>query len=135
MAHQLSPSERPPFPGSTYKFIPDLILPPSLFDRRSFVTASLKLCTLAQRVIFLPAAANSFRSPQFPWVRIFLKTFLLRLATAVRRDTFLQEAANFLLDPHFPQASSFGSPRHPRARCRPLAASSLFPEISLRPFP
>jgi hypothetical protein len=36
----------------------------------------LRRATPARRVIFLPAA-NSFRGPQFPWVRIFLKTFLL----------------------------------------------------------
>jgi hypothetical protein len=46
------------------------------------------------RVIFLPAA-NSRRGPQFPWVKIFLKTFLLGHATVARQDTFLQAASNF----------------------------------------
>jgi hypothetical protein len=38
----------------------------------------------AQRVIFIPATVT-FRSPQNPWVRIFLKTLILRHATAARR--------------------------------------------------
>jgi hypothetical protein len=51
--------------------------------------------------ILLPAVANSFSGPQFPWSRIFLKMFLLCRATAARWDTFLQAAANFLRVPHF----------------------------------
>jgi hypothetical protein len=35
----------------------------------------LRHATFAQWVISLRVAANSFQSPQFPWVRIFLKTF------------------------------------------------------------
>jgi hypothetical protein len=78
----------------------------------------LQLCPLPRAtfvlwVILLQAAASSFRDPQSPWVRIFLKTFLLRCATAVRRDTFLQAAANFLRDPQSPRVSSLGSPRRP----------------------
>jgi hypothetical protein len=55
--------------------------------------------------VILPAAANSFRGPQCPWVRIFLKSFVLRRTTAARRDTFLQAAASFLPDPQSPQVS------------------------------
>jgi hypothetical protein len=60
----------------------------------------LRRATSVLWVILLPAAANSFRGPQFP----------LRRATAARRDTFLQAAANFLRDPQSPRVSSFGSP-------------------------
>jgi hypothetical protein len=48
----------------------------------SSMVCPLRLCP-AQRVIFVSAAVTSFRSPQYPWVRIFLKTFILRHATAV----------------------------------------------------
>jgi hypothetical protein len=70
--------------------------------------------TLAQRVMFLPAA-NSCRGPQFAWVLDFLKMFLLHHATVARRDTCLQAAANFFRDPQSPRVSSFGSPRCPAA--------------------
>jgi hypothetical protein len=70
-------------------------------------------------VILLPAEDNFFRGAQFPWARIFLKTFLLRRATAARRDIFLQAAANFFRDPQSPWVSSFGSLRHLTASFRP----------------
>jgi hypothetical protein len=76
--------------------------------------------TVTRRVVFLWATVNLFRGPQFPWVPIFLKMFLLHSATAARRDTFLQATANFLWDPQTTRVSSFGSPRRPAARCRPL---------------
>jgi hypothetical protein len=88
-----------------------------------------------QRVICLPAAANSFRGPQFPWLRNVLKTFPLRSATAARRVTFLQAAANFLPDPQSPWVSSFGSPRRPAVNFGSCTSSSLFPKISQRPLP
>jgi hypothetical protein len=84
------------------------------------LSCPLRRATFVLRIILLPAAANSLRSPQFPWVRIFLKTFLLLHATLARRDTFLQAAANFLRDPQSPRVSSFGSPRRPTASFRPL---------------
>jgi hypothetical protein len=80
----------------------------------------LSCATFAQWVIFLPAVANSFRGPQFPQVRIFLKTFLLRHATAAWWDTFLQVAANFLRDPQSSRLSFFRSPPHHAVRCWPL---------------
>jgi hypothetical protein len=73
----------------------------------------LRSCPLP--VILIPAAWD----PQFPWVRIFLMTFLLRHATLSSRDTFLQAAANFLRDQQSPRVSSFGSPRRPAASFRP----------------
>jgi hypothetical protein len=110
-------------------------------DVRSFgvlgVTSSLfcplRLCTLRHVtfvlwVILLLAAANSFCGPQFPWVRIFLKTFLLHCVPAARRDIFLQTAANFLWDPQSPRVSSFGSPRRPTARCWPLCRFFIVPK-------
>jgi hypothetical protein len=85
--------------------------------------------------VILPAATISFRGPQFPWIRIFQKTFILRRATAALRDTFLQLASNVLRDPQSPRVSSFGSPRLPAARYRPLCRFFLFPTISLRSLP
>jgi hypothetical protein len=95
-------------------------VPPfGLFGGTSSLFCPLRLCP-AQRVIFLPAAVTSFRGPQFPWVRIFLKTFPLLHATAARRDTLPQAAAIFLRDPQISQVSSFGPPRRPTASFRSL---------------
>jgi hypothetical protein len=89
----------------------------------------LRRATPARRVIFFPAAANSFHDPLFPWNRICLKTCLhLRHATAARRNTFLQAAANFLRDPQYPLISFFGSPRRPADRCRPLCHFFIVPK-------
>jgi hypothetical protein len=88
----------------------------------------LHCATPAQWVIFLPVVADSFRGPQLPWVQIFLKTFLLHPTTLAWQDTFLQAAANFFRDLQFPQVTSFGSPCHPAARCRPLCCCFIDPE-------
>jgi hypothetical protein len=93
----------------------------------SSLIRSLRLCH-AQWVIFLPAAVNSFRGPQFLWVRMFRKMFPSRHATAARRDTFLQAANNFLRNPHSPRASSFFSPRRSAAKCRPLFCFFVVPQ-------
>jgi hypothetical protein len=76
----------------------------------------LRRATFALQVILIPAAVTLCREPEYPQVRIFLKTFLLRRATPSRRDTFLQAAASFLRDP----LSSFGSPRRPATSFWPL---------------
>jgi hypothetical protein len=47
---------------------------------------------------FFLDAVTSFRSPQFPRVQDFLKTFLLSDATVARRDAFLQAVASFFRD-------------------------------------
>jgi hypothetical protein len=56
----------------------------------------------------------------------FLKIFPLRRTTAARRDTFLPAEANFLRDPQSPRVSSFGSPRGPAAKFRPLCRFASF---------
>jgi hypothetical protein len=81
------------------------------------VSCTCHFCTVG----YLTAGDGQFlRNPQFPWVRIFLKTVPLRRATAARQDTFLQAAANFLRDPQSPWVNSFGSSHHPAASIRPL---------------
>jgi hypothetical protein len=101
-----------------------LSFPAILFNTAPGRKFSLSRANPARRVIFLPAA-NSSRGPQFPWVRIFLKTFFLRHATLARRDTFLQAAVNFLRDLQYPRVSSFGSPRRPAACFQPLPGNAL----------
>jgi hypothetical protein len=88
-------------------------------SRSASLFCLLRLCP-AQRVIFIPAAVTSFRSPQFLCVQNFLKMFLLRHATVARRDTFLQAAANFSRDLQIPRFSPFGSSRRPAACFRHL---------------
>jgi hypothetical protein len=80
----------------------------------------LRRASLARRVTSIPAAPNSCRGPQFPWVLISLKMFLLRHATASQRDTFLQAATNFLREPQSPRVSFVGFTRRPAAIRRPL---------------
>jgi hypothetical protein len=130
---QLPSCARVPYANFAFRALP-AFLPgrSSLRSSRCNIVFGLSLkseCVpLARWVILLPAGANSFRGPQFPWVWIFLKMFLLRLATAARRDTFLQAAANFLREPQTPRVSSFGSPRRPAARCWPLCRFFIVPE-------
>jgi hypothetical protein len=93
---------------------------------------SLRRTTAALWAILIPAAASSFRGPQFSLVRIFLKMFLLRHATLARRDIFPKGAANFLGIHNL-----FGSvPLALRVALQlaagPYAASSLLLKISLR---
>jgi hypothetical protein len=76
---------------------------------------SLPRATFAQRVVLVPAAANSLHGPQFSWVPIFLKMFLFRNATVAQQAIFLQAAANFFQYPQSLRVSSFGSPRRPAA--------------------
>jgi hypothetical protein len=81
---------------------------------------SLRSAIPVERVILLPAVANSFRGPPFPWVRIFLERFLFRHATAARQNTFLQAATNISRDPQFPRVSFVGFTRRPAAIRWPL---------------
>jgi hypothetical protein len=60
--------------------------------------SSLPRATVAQQVVFIPAAVNP-QDSQLSWIPIILKRFLFRHATLAWLDTFLQAAANFLPDP------------------------------------
>jgi hypothetical protein len=117
----------PLFHSGAFQHLYMNVRPFRLLGVTSSLFCPLRLCP-AQRVIFLPAVVNSFCGPQFPCVRIFLKTFSLRHATVARRNIFLQVTANFLRDPQSPQVSSSGSPRRPAARCRPQCRFFIFPE-------
>jgi hypothetical protein len=54
-----------------------------------------------QRVILLPAAANSFRGPPFPWVRISLTKVPLRRANPAQRVIVLPAAVTSSRGPKF----------------------------------
>jgi hypothetical protein len=71
---------------------------------------SLRRATYILWVILLPAAANSFRGPQFPPTPCHYCT----------TEHLLAGAANFPQVPQSPGVSSCGSPSRPAARWRPL---------------
>jgi hypothetical protein len=87
----------------------------------------MRRATFLLWVIVLLTVANSFCGPQFPWIRIFLKTYPLHHATDAR-DTFLHAAANSLRDPQSPQVISSGSLRRLAATCLPLYRFFIIPK-------
>jgi hypothetical protein len=84
---------------------------------QSFLT---NFATFAWQVIFIPSAVNLVHGPQFPWVQIFLKTFLLRHATVAHWVIFLQVTVNLLLDSQLARILPFSFWRRPVARFRSL---------------
>jgi hypothetical protein len=115
------------------QFIPGLILPSSLFDRRSFMTTSLKPTTLALchfcTAGHLPAGCGHFLPPStISLGQNFPEDVSLAQCHCCTTGHLPAGGSQLLPGPTISSGQLLSSSRRPAARCRPLCRFFITPE-------